>query len=264
MSSCTVCKKGPPQVNLKNCAKCATTPYCSRDCQKADWKSHKKTCGRTDASAQPRGGGPTGAGAGNPTSAGTALSPPKGLDQPITRPFTRLDNGTWLHDRPEKDVYRLLIDAYRLHVEDEYNIDGDAAEDSIYGGAENGLEGFRRFLKNAAKRKGLLPAWWSPEKQAACERVGGADEEEEVGNDDAYYDLGSAVEKADIIERYGDPRFPMQLRMFAEAVNLRGPGGQDGTPMRKMMASMEGGAYGPAAMGSTIDVTTMNRSDFRH
>ncbi|KAK1637185.1 putative MYND domain protein [Colletotrichum phormii] len=232
MSSCTVCKKGPPQVTLKNCAKCSTTPYCSRDCQKADWKSHKKTCGLTDASAQPR--------AGNTTSTGTALSPPKGLDQPITRPFTKLDNGTWLHDRPEADVYRLLIDAYRLHVEDEYNIDGEAAEDSIYGGAEDGLEGFRGFVKKAAKRKGLLPAWWSSEKQAACERLGGA----EGDDDDDYYDLGSAVEKADIIERYGDPRFPMQLRMFAEAVNLRGPGGQDGTPMRKMMASMEGGAYG--------------------
>ncbi|KAJ0309215.1 hypothetical protein COL5a_011730 [Colletotrichum fioriniae] len=99
------------------------------------------TCGLTDASAQPR-GGPTGAG-GNPASAGTALSPPKGLDQPITRPFMRLDNGTWLHDRPEKDVYR-------LHVEDEYN---------IYGGADDGLEGFRRFLNKSAKRKGLLPAW---------------------------------------------------------------------------------------------------------
>src|SRR3569833_3487412 len=29
-----------------------------------------------------------------------------------TNPFMRLDSGTWLHNRPEKDVYRLLIDAY--------------------------------------------------------------------------------------------------------------------------------------------------------
>ncbi|EXF77338.1 hypothetical protein CFIO01_12630 [Colletotrichum fioriniae PJ7] len=120
---------------------CAATPYYSRDCQKADWKFHKKTLGRTDACAQPR-GGPTGAGS-NPASAGTVLSPPKGLNQPVTRPFMRLDNGTWLYDRPEKDVYR-------LHVEDEYN---------IYGGADDGLEGFRRFLNKSAKRKGLLPAW---------------------------------------------------------------------------------------------------------
>ncbi|KAK1671518.1 hypothetical protein BDP55DRAFT_706805 [Colletotrichum godetiae] len=205
MSSCTVCKRGPPQITLRNCAKCSTIPYCSRDYQ------------------------------------------------PINRPFTKLDNGTWLHDRPEADVYRLLVDAYRLRV-----------EDYIYGGAEDGLEGFRRVMKKAAKRKGLLPAWWCPKKQAACERLDGAEGDDgDDDNDDYYYDLGSAVEKADIIERYGNPRFPIQLRIFAEAVNLRGPGGQDGSSMRKMMASMEGGAYGSAAMRSTIDTTTMNRSDFR-
>lgn len=33
---------------LKQCAKCNATPYCSRDCQKADWKTHKKICGKQE------------------------------------------------------------------------------------------------------------------------------------------------------------------------------------------------------------------------
>lgn len=31
-------------VPLKPCNKCQTSPYCSRDCQKVDWKRHKKEC----------------------------------------------------------------------------------------------------------------------------------------------------------------------------------------------------------------------------
>ncbi len=131
--SCTGCKKSPPVVSLKHCAKCSTTPYCSRDCQKADWKSHKKTCGK-----------------GRPASAGTQASPPDAPIAPIKKikkPFTHLDNGTRLHGRPEEHVYWLLIEAYRLCMDDNYVHDGNADADSIYGGAPDGLAGFRRFLK---------------------------------------------------------------------------------------------------------------------
>lgn len=44
---CAVCGK---DEFLKRCAKCSTTYYCSRDCQKSDWKFHKKICA-TQASA---------------------------------------------------------------------------------------------------------------------------------------------------------------------------------------------------------------------
>lgn len=74
-----------------------------------------------------------------------------------------------------------------------------------------------------------------------------------------FQNLRSAVGKSDIIEHYGDPRFPMQLRMFAEAIYGSGPGGQDGRAMRKMMASMEQGTAGPGAqVASTIDALTGN------
>lgn len=217
---CTTCKKTPPEVTLKRCSKCSLTPYCSRDCQKADWKAHKKVCGRS-------GNATTG------SSSGPDTPTPKGLDQPIAKPFTRLDNGTWLHDRPEKDVYRVLIDAYRLRVEDIYTFEGEVDAGSLYAGEPSGLKGLRRFLQLASSRPGLLPPWWSAEKQRECEDLG--------MDSSQFQNLRCAVQKADIIEHYGDSRFPMQLRMFAEAVYRRGPGGQDGTAMRKAMVAMEQG-----------------------
>ncbi|GAW13665.1 hypothetical protein ANO14919_030540 [Xylariales sp. No.14919] len=95
--TCNSCKKASSE--LKRCAKCSTTLYCSRNCQKTDWKAHKKICSKQ---AYER----SGTGAGGGSSAGTALSPPKGLEKPITKPFTRLDDNTYLHERPEEDVYR--------------------------------------------------------------------------------------------------------------------------------------------------------------
>lgn len=213
----------------------------------ADWKAHKKVCGRDGGTAP---GSPSGPDA---PIAGTMLSPPKGLDQPISEPFTRLDNGTWLHDRPEKDVYRLLIDAYRLRVEDYYKLEGEADADSLYGGAPNGLKGFKNFLRLAGSRRGLLPPWWNAEKQRECEDFG--------MDSSQFQDLRCAVEKSDLIEHYGDPRFPMQLRMLYPAVYRRGPGGQDGTAMRKAMVAMEQGTAGPGsgvATMMTIDNLTGN------
>ena len=47
--ACANCKKTATAANLaslKACAKCKTTQYCGRDCQKADWKTHKKVCAK--------------------------------------------------------------------------------------------------------------------------------------------------------------------------------------------------------------------------
>ncbi|KAF2962801.1 hypothetical protein GQX73_g10773 [Xylaria multiplex] len=242
--ACNKCKKASP--GLKRCAKCSTTLYCSRDCQKADWKTHKKICGKQAQSGSGGGG-----------SSSSALSPPKGLQKPITMPFTRLDNNTYLHERPEEDVYRchnptiihqsitcVLIDSYRLRLQDEYTFEGKSAADSIYSGAESSLTGFQKFLRLAASRAGLLPPWWDDEKQKACEALG--------MDSSQWQNLRSKVEKGDIIDHYGDPRFPMQVRMLAEVIIGQGFGGNDATTMRKTMAMMESGSMGGYAsvMGS--------------
>ncbi|KAM0378309.1 hypothetical protein ACHAPK_001829 [Fusarium culmorum] len=186
-----------------------------------DWKKHKKTCGK-GPSAQAAGSSTRGSG-----------SPPKGLDQPIPDPFTRLDKGKYLHNRPEKDVYRLLIDCYRLRVKDMYTLEGEVMED--------GLSEFKEFIAKMSTRKGLLPSWWTPEKQTECEEFGMGSSEQ---------DLKTATDKAGIIQHYGDPQFPMQLRMLDETVYGKAPGGGDGPAMRKMLASMEAG--GMDGMATTM------------
>mmetsp|Transcript_38477 Transcript_38477/g.93087 ORF Transcript_38477/g.93087 Transcript_38477/m.93087 type:complete len:170 (+) Transcript_38477:813-1322(+) len=41
---CQHCKKQDSLEKLMYCGRCQTTNYCSRECQKADWRKHKKTC----------------------------------------------------------------------------------------------------------------------------------------------------------------------------------------------------------------------------
>ncbi|KAK1834852.1 hypothetical protein QBC39DRAFT_251694 [Podospora conica] len=219
MACCEKCKKGPPEVPLKQCAKCNVTTYCSRDCQKADWKTHKKICSKQSNPGHP---GPSTHGA----------SPHQGTDQPATRPFTRLQNRTWLHDRSERDVYRLLIDAYRMRADDLFTMEGVAEPGSVYGGAADSGGAFARFLDRVEQAgRGILPSWWNAEKRAECIAMGLGGEE--------WQSLKRRLGKADVQEHYGDPRFPMQLRMFAESVYGVAPGGHRGDMMLGMMASME-------------------------
>lgn len=150
---CQKCNKTQEEhgTPLKLCAKCHNVRYCCRECQKADWKAHKKAC--------------SAAGADDSAASGTADGP-----LAIPKPFTAIDNQTYLHNRPEEDVYRLLIDAYRMHVEDDYTFSGDADEDSLYSGdgPEAAYRGFRKFVAKFNKQRAWLPQWWSDEKRDAC------------------------------------------------------------------------------------------------
>lgn len=38
------CTKKVKETDLKACGGCRTKKYCSKDCQKADWKEHKAAC----------------------------------------------------------------------------------------------------------------------------------------------------------------------------------------------------------------------------
>lgn len=44
MNTCKVCSK--TNENMQICSACKSVDYCSRDCQKLDWKSHKTSCFR--------------------------------------------------------------------------------------------------------------------------------------------------------------------------------------------------------------------------
>ncbi|KAK3357281.1 hypothetical protein B0T25DRAFT_566581 [Lasiosphaeria hispida] len=192
---CVSCNKSPPEVTLKNCAKCRESQYCSRDYQEADWKTHNVL-----------------------TSSGTRGAT-KGLDGVVSNPFTRLDNGTYLQNRSETDVFRLVVDSYRLRLTD----DGLPPSPSQFG----------RHLRLAESRAGMLPSWWNAIKAQASANFGSPANTSTV-------QLTHPVFESDIIEHYGNSEFPMQLRMLAEAICGSSPAGQDGTMMRKMLAGMEG------------------------
>ncbi|KAL7816266.1 hypothetical protein V8C26DRAFT_435163 [Trichoderma gracile] len=231
--ACHCCKKGPPEVALKRCAGCSQTQCCSRECQKKDWKSHKQTCGKPQ-----------------PSTATLGASPSESKPAP-SRPlrdlsFTRLDRGTWLHDRLETETYQLLVDAYRLRVEDTYVFCGERMEGSLYATGSHGLSGFRTFLKKAATVPGLLPPWWNDGKKRACEQLG--------MDRSQWSHLQCPVDEGDIHDHYEDCLFPMKLRMLGDAICGLHPCGRDGTAMRKYMMEKERHQL-------WVDILSYDRSD---
>ncbi|KAH7028734.1 uncharacterized protein B0I36DRAFT_245927, partial [Microdochium trichocladiopsis] len=188
---------------LPRCGRCSTL-YCSRDCQAQHWPEHKRECSRSRIFDRSQ-----------------ATSANQGPIQDVVDPFSRLDRGTYLHDRPEQDVYRLLIDTYRLRMDDNEKFEDFREVDSIYAAKDNdGQKGF------------FLPSWWTAESRTACEGLGSTRGE---------WCLLDKVSKDGIATRYGDGRFPMQLRMLGEVIYGRGVMGADGAGMRKMLASQEAG-----------------------
>jgi mitochondrial splicing suppressor protein 51 len=211
--TCIRCKKPQPNAEeVKNCEECQTA-YCSDDCLKADKKKHRKHCRQQTESESES----------NDNNI-------KGLVASTNLPFTRLDRGVYLHGRPRRDVFRLLLDCYRLRVEDNINLDGIKAPDSLHAG-------FQQFLVLAKQRPNFLPAWWDDEAAAQCQAFG-------TESGAAWYNLERRVTKGEVNEHYDNPLMAMQLRMLGEVVYERGPGGQDGTSMRRMMVQheREGGA----------------------
>jgi len=45
-SNCFCCRERFPVEKLSSCAVCKQACYCSKECQKKDWKSHKKLCSK--------------------------------------------------------------------------------------------------------------------------------------------------------------------------------------------------------------------------
>ncbi|KAI1924015.1 hypothetical protein LOZ52_002605 [Ophidiomyces ophidiicola] len=191
-TTCASCNNSPPPgESLKMCARCRQSRYCNIDCQKAHWKQHK----------------------GNPCT------------------FAAIKNNQFLETLKSRDeVYRYLIDMYRLRVEDDYKFLADPH--GLYAGGDP-VRDFRIFLARAERltgrdeaklagsgngewnlngkmRCGVLPSWWSPNTRKACERL--------AKNPEGNHFIGYAVEKPDIQEKYGDSLMPMKLRMVAEKI----------------------------------------------
>ena len=147
-----------------------------------------------------------------------AKNPPKGLSSGIELPFAHIDAGTWLHGRAEADVYKLLIDTYRLRVVQDQR-DSEKVE---Y--LKDSINGFKEFLKLFDDKRVLLPEWWAEDKAEECVKYGG----------DGWSSLHRMIVKKEVNEHYGNQRFGLQLRLFGEKVYGTAPAE---TPcLRQLMA----------------------------
>ncbi|QDS76966.1 hypothetical protein FKW77_005488 [Venturia effusa] len=203
MPSCSSCANEALPSSLKGCAGCKSVAYCNKDCQKAHWKVHKKDCARSAG-----GRGPT-----------------KGLSSTLPLPFANIRSKTWLHNRPEEDTFKLLIDIYRLRADDEFNFQRKTPPDSLYGGARSGIGGFEEFLRLASRPNlGVLPPWWNDEAAEKCKEFG-------------KKTLKQIVDKAGVIDEYGQKMMPMQMRMVGEDVYGTNVTGESSGNQKEVMLS---------------------------
>ena len=246
---CAKCNKTADEAGLatlNRCAKCKTTAYCCLDCQKADWKTHKKICAQQ--ANQQANSAEAFVEANTMHSSNYSAPRLKDLEQHVPNPFTRLDQGKFLHDRPKKDVYKLLIDSFRMRQQDDMKLENKTHPNTIYTGAASSIEPFQKYLAQAKTRPGLLPPWWTPETKSECEAFG------ESG---AWQDLRKKVTKEDMIKHYGDDKAPMQVRMLAEAIIGVGSMGQNGAAMRRHLRQMESGGPGSGNIMSMMNISSL-------
>lgn len=54
-AACATCKRDQASLSspMKRCSGCSGQRYCSKECQKADWKQHKKVCGKSNNAPAP-------------------------------------------------------------------------------------------------------------------------------------------------------------------------------------------------------------------
>ncbi|OJJ57691.1 hypothetical protein ASPSYDRAFT_90976 [Aspergillus sydowii CBS 593.65] len=191
--TCTVCaEKESNDTTFVCCARCKTQYYCSRKCLESNWESHKRTCCENSDSSYD-----------------SFNSLGNGLCASMHSPYRRLLNRTWLHDRPKEEVYKLLIDAYRLYRDDRSVLTRQVSPDGIYRGVFDSRDEFCRFLNLAESRHGLLPSWWSYQNTGECLSRGMCDD---------WSCLAVRVNYSGIIEHYKDTTFASQLKVIARQI----------------------------------------------
>lgn len=88
-------------------------------------------------------------------------------------PWSNLRAKTWLHNRPEQDTFKLLIDIYGLRADDEFKFQQKKLRDSLYGGAASGIGSFENFLRLLSRPNlEILPLWWTDEGAEKCKEFG--------------------------------------------------------------------------------------------
>ena len=215
-------------TTMKQCSRCRSVLYCSRDCQKADWKAHKKICLKTvqaiSSATAPIVNKSIPATNTNETpwpwtrpipqlTRSPTIRPPiiaADLVVNLTTPFTRLYVKRWLHGRTEKDVFKLLFDTIRVRSWDDQSLAAQSLMDIMQGSKAHASRMLvLRFIREAVRQR-CLPSWWSSEKEKECLRFGLSDEN--------WKDSERPVQVHQVVARYGSPLILLQMRIFAEQV----------------------------------------------
>lgn len=151
----------------------------------------------------------------------STLSPTTGLDDPVTFAFSRLCYNTWFEGRCWTDVFKLLIDSYRLRVATQRDLDGKSRRVPKKEKREV-ADGLRKFLRLAEAVPELLPQEWNWVLAARCKVL--ARHGDGITN---WYSLDYLPNEDEIAERYQDSFFPGQLQIFAKLVYGTDVGDQD-------------------------------------
>lgn len=231
---CDGCSKSQGDMGdlLKRCGTCKMVLYCSRECQIGHWPVHKAACRKlemttTTTSAAPRRLNPLAAPfypALPESQTDTEFLDDDEHDALVSYIMSLLhgDLGSsapndipdsYLSELPRKMVFRQLIDAYRLRIEDDYLGGGGWSgpmED------EDPHDNFRDYL-DEAEESGVLPGWWNKGARKACMRL--------ANNQNGGCCIYRALEASDIHSLYPDDMFmPMKLRALAEKIYGSGAG----------------------------------------
>ncbi|PVH80401.1 hypothetical protein DL98DRAFT_654798 [Cadophora sp. DSE1049] len=216
---------------LKACGRCKRVRYCSIECQKTDWKSHKLACATQTSTPQP-----PGASSSVTFSASVSIS---GSSSDANPTLSRVLNdvlglgGQFFTNRHTKgDVFSQLIDAFRLRIADEIEykykqtgLSPDTIASLLVSQAINHNNtrmgdipiagtGFDAFLDLAENTDTVMPVWWSKQLRDECFAL--------ATGADAWFDLKKKVDKDAIAQHYGNPSTPMILRILAERVYGKG------------------------------------------
>ena len=105
------------------------------------------------------------------------------------------------------EAYALLIDVYRMRVEDEYMYSGEAGGLYMGEGVGGALEDFERFLDTATEKR-ALPPWWDHEIDDEAITAAALDTT-------SWPSIAHAMEKSDVNEHYGNSFAAMTLRVRA-------------------------------------------------
>ncbi|KAF2430726.1 hypothetical protein EJ08DRAFT_679011 [Tothia fuscella] len=172
---CGKCAKAETslKVPLKPCAKCNTGSYCSRDCQTADWKLHKKVCASNAAAERTR------------AEEAAKSAPATTFEEPAQQEAEDEDEDEdegedWtdeedsipdemlaalLQKMPHEDTYKIFVNTFQRYKKDREKENGEPLE-----GPEELKKHFRIFLENMEKDE-IVPKWWDESKRVKCEKL---------------------------------------------------------------------------------------------